>query len=111
MVFDTFDFVYDISSNTLPTIENLSYKAGLPASITNANWQDVFDVTFYYSVWDSEEEYQQGAGTTSPLAADTPIEVGRHYICEMHFSVKPAYQDRYEMNELNNYLQFSWTAE
>ena len=108
LVFDNFGLNYDETSDALPSISDISFIRGLPESVS-ANWQDVLDVSFSYSVWASEEEYQQGFGTTQSLDASTPTESGRHYICEVYFSIKPEYQDRYEIDELEHMLQISWT--
>ena len=108
LVFDNFGINYDETSDSLPAISDIYFIRGLPDSISE-NWQDVLDISFSYSVWASEEEYQQGAGTTEQLNASTPTESGRHYICEVYFSIKPAYQDRYEIDEWNQMLQITWT--
>ena len=103
-----FDFDYSNTSDHVVNIDNITYLGNcFPPSVTN--WKDILDVQIINQVWDNEEEYQQGGGTTTTLEPNALTESGRHYICDVLFSVKEEYQDRYEMIDYMKQIQLNWT--
>ena len=98
----TFDHVPNDTSDVL-------FIGTLPASV--ANWTDVIEVTYITCIWTERIEGDGWVvGTTEIVEPGTSLISGSYYDVTAIFSVKEAYQDKYEILDYQQSKTHSWQA-